>query len=128
MVGGWHSGIGDGLFEQFLAVAVVVNGEVLVQPDHRGVMAQQTRTETVKRAGPRKMFLDQIVQPLLHFVSGLVGERHGYDLVRRHAVSNHVGNAMDQNASFAAARSGQNQQWTFDMLDRPPLARVERFE
>ncbi len=66
---------------------------------------------------------------LAHFARGFIGERDGEDGRRRHAAfGDNVRDAMRDDARFAAARAGQNQQRTFGVAHRFTLLGIEPFK
>ena len=58
-----------------------------------------------------------VLETRLHFVRGLVGECEGQDVAAGDAMPQQVRDAVRDDASFAAARAGQNEQGPFEMLD-----------
>ena len=68
----------------------------------------------------------RLLHALAHFVRRLIRERHGQNGRTRHMVCfDQVRDAMRDDARFAAAGSGQQQQRTFDMRHGFALLRVE---
>ena len=68
----------------------------------------------------------QLHDALLHFPCRLVGERHSQDLARAHALADQIGDAVGDNARFACAGPGQNQNRAFGGFHGPALLRIER--
>ncbi len=73
-------------------------------------------------------FRDELSHALLHFAGGFVRERHAEDVSRRNSALNHVGNAEGDDARFARAGAGQNQDRPLQRLGGEALLRIERTE
>jgi hypothetical protein len=69
---------------------------------------------------------DDGADAFLHFAGGFVGERDGENVVGRNAALNHVRDAKSDDARFAGARAGEDEDGTFDGLGGLPLLRVKR--
>ena len=66
---------------------------------------------------------------LAHFCGGFVGEGHGQDGFRHDAhVLDEIGDAVSDDASFAAARAGEDQHRALGGFDGLALLRVELVE
>ncbi len=71
----------------------------------------------------------QFFNALAHFGGGLVGEGHRQDRFRHHAfVLDQVGDAVGDDARFAAAGAGQDQHGAFGGFDGFALLRVQLVE
>jgi hypothetical protein len=69
---------------------------------------------------------DHLVDPPTHFVGGLVGERHGKDLVRpNHAGIDEVRRTVGDDAGFPAPGSGEDEDGAVEGLDRSTLLGIE---
>ena len=106
-------------------IVVVVDGEAAGEsrPD-RGetvaVAAQQADAERMKRGYVRRArgarLAEQILDTLAHLLGGFVGERHRQNRVGRNTMFvDQVRDAMRDDARFAAAGAGEDQQRTFDV-------------
>ena len=120
--------VADALFDQRQLIRGIVDDEIGRQAKMIGLAAQQARAGGVEGAEPQRQAggAEQPVHPLPHFLGGLVGERHGQDLVGAHlAVADEMGDAVRDNARFARTGTGQNEHRPLGVLHRFPLRRVE---
>jgi hypothetical protein len=117
--------------EQALAIVLVVDREVAVEPQSLAVAAQHAHAHGVERHHPHVLGgrADDVQQPVAHLTGGLVGEGDCEDLVGPDAaVLDEMGDAMRQHARLAAARAGKHQQRAGDGRDGVALRRVEVVE
>ena len=68
---------------------------------------------------------DQFGDALLHFAGGLVGEGDGEDVSGRDALRDEVGDAEGDDAGFARAGAGQNQNRAVQRFDGLALLGIE---
>jgi len=87
-------------------------------------LAQQPRAEAVKCAQPDVLARGQQFQPAAHLIRSLVREGQRQNLVRRDAMREQISDAMRDDARLAAAWTGENQERSFEVLDRLALAAV----
>ncbi len=73
-----------------------------------------------------ELLAEQFRGPLLHFASRLVGEGDGEDALGSDFVTNEIGNTEGDDARFACACAGQNQQWAGKCFDSLTLGGVKR--
>ena len=72
---------------------------------------------------------DKFFNALAHFGGGFVGEGHRQNGFRHHSlVLDQVGDAVGDDARFAAARAGEDQHRAFGGFDGLALLRVELIE
>ncbi len=120
-------GLKDLLGETKLIVGVE-NGEVLFEPDHLGMAAQDARRDGMERAEPHAFATraDHLLEPLAHFVRGLVGEGDGEHLARKGAAQiEEMREAGGEHPGLAGAGAGQHQNRTLQRLDGLALRLVE---
>ena len=71
---------------------------------------------------PRTSVMQQLINPLAHFIGGFVGEGQRKDLVRRHLLlANKVGYSIGNNPGFTRPRSRENHNRAFCSLNGLPL-------
>ena len=95
------------------------------------VAAQQPGAKGMKSANGKGIAVaaHQPPQPLAHFPRRLVGESHRQNPVRAYPLRPHQpGDAMGNDAGFAAARPGDNQQRAVHRFHRFPLRRVQALQ
>jgi hypothetical protein len=68
---------------------------------------------------------DELGDAFLHFASRFVRESDAKDIFRGNPSFNEVGDAESDDASFAGARAGKEQNWAAEGLDGLALLRVE---
>ena len=120
----------DALYERHL-VGVVVDREAAGHADELAIDAQDTGADGVKGAErdatrkPAEEPLDAVAQ----LTRRLVGEGDGHDARRRHAdLVDQVGDAMRDDAGFAAAGPGEDEKRSLTVDDGFVLGRVKPFE
>ncbi|MDT4830740.1 hypothetical protein FQZ97_642150 [compost metagenome] len=131
---------------EVFGVAAVVDGEVLVQPDLRGVLAQQPRADAVEGAGPRQRrrafrlqaqhARQHLARAALHFLCGAAREGEQQQPLRIDPARDQVRHAVRQRAGLARAGTGDHEQRpvvgadrsAHAVLDRRALVVVERGE
>ncbi|MNM52321.1 hypothetical protein D3C81_633980 [compost metagenome] len=104
--------LADHPLDQALLVVAVEDLEVLVQPRLLPVRAQQAVRQAVEGAYPHAGRVDahQLLDTLAHLGSGLVGEGHRQDRVRRGLLDlDQPGDAVHQHTGLAGAGTGQDQ-------------------
>ena len=107
----------QGILDDLDAVALIVDGELGIEPQPLGVLPQEASAEAVKRAYPDAMAGDQRLDALAHFAGGLVGERDGQDVPGLDALLEQPAHAPGDDAGLAAAGAGDDQQGAFEMGD-----------
>ena len=106
----------------------VGDGEALAVAKLVDVPTQDLETKRVEGADGEPLGVlgaDQRPHPVAHLGRRLVGEGHGEDVVGRHALLDHIGDAVHDHPGLAAAGAGQHQERTFERLDRVALRGVE---
>ncbi|MNH08263.1 hypothetical protein D3C79_676740 [compost metagenome] len=104
--------LADHPLDQALLVIAVEDLEVLVQPGFLPVRPQQAMGQAVEGAYPHTGRVDthQLLDTLAHLGSGLVGEGHRQDRVRRGLLDlDQPGDAVHQHTGLAGAGTGQDQ-------------------
>ena len=99
-----------------LLIGGVVDREITAEADVVGFATQQPRTQRVEGGNPHgaAVGIEQPLDPLAHFLRGLVGERDRHDLIGiRNALRHEIGDAVRDDARLSRAGSCQNQQRTF---------------
>ena len=130
------------LFHRGELVAGVVDDEVLLVAQFLDVLSEDSHTERVECAqgGAFKKWVfrcpgiltrfaylgDHLVDPLEHFLGGLVGEGHRQDMTRSDALAYHVSDPASQGACLACAGSGQDEDRTGVGDHGCSLLRIER--
>ena len=119
-------------------VFVVVDGEAAGEAgaharERIAIAPQQAHAEGVKGGkrgvGIKPHVRQQRGHALAHFAGGFIGESDGENRRRRHvALGDDVRDAMSDDASFSAARTGQDQQRAFRVAHRFSLLRVQPFK
>ncbi len=97
-------------------------------PDEHGLAPQNPGADRVKGAAPhpRRRFAEQARDARAHLLGGLVGERHGEDARRVHAVVlDEMGDAPREDAGLAGAGTRQHEQRTLEMEHRLALGRIQ---
>ena len=105
------------ILTQLAAVGLVVDGEVAVEVEAVGVLAQQAGAEAVEGADPDAAAGHEGLDALAHLAGGLVGEGDGEDVAGPDALLEQVGDAAGDDARLAAAGAGQDEQRPFDVRD-----------
>ena len=102
------------LLDQGLAVVLVVDREVVRQPDVRAALPQDAHAGRVEGGDDRRAQADrqqQILHPARHLGRGLVGEGDGQQIARRElALAEQPRDPVGDDAGLAAAGAGQDQQ------------------
>ena len=119
-------------------IFVVVDGEVARESgtdrgERIAIAPQQPHAKGVERGNIRRRGefgpFEQRRHAVPHLVRGLVGERDRQNRRWRHMViANDAGDAVRDDAGFAAAGAGQNQQRTFGMRNGFALLGIEALE
>jgi len=131
-------------FDHRLLIALVVDDEFFRVADGqlagRGRRNLQGFNVAAKNAHAKRMkcgddglgdteTADKFLDALAHFGGGLVGEGHGQDGFRHHAlVLDQIGDAVGDDAGFAAARAGEDEHRALSGFDGLALLRVELIE
>ena len=115
------------VFDQALAVIVVVDGEAFVEAQLLAVRAQHAHAHAVERGHPHAAGgrANQAAQTLAHLRRGFVGERDCQDLPRLHAAFQHMRDAEREHARLSGTRACKNQKRPFGCKDRFALGRIE---
>ncbi len=105
-------------------VAAVEHAEARVEPDARGVPADQAVRDRVEGARPGqphvlRHFADDALRPPRHFERRASREGEEQDALRRGALENEVRDAVRERVGLAGARAGEDQQ--------RPVAEARRF-
>ncbi len=119
----------DDLLDQALLVLTVEDLEALRQAGLAPVQAQQAVADAVEGADPerRGRQAELRLDAVAHLGRGLVGERHGEDAMRRHALDlDQPFDAVGQHARLATARAGQHEGRQQRGTHGLPLRVVER--
>ena len=118
-------------FEQRLLVGVVVYRELSAETDLLPLAPQQHRAEGVECGGGHVLDCraKKAVQPLLHFLGGLVGEGYSRYPVRGYAdYLDQVGDTVRDDSGLAGAWAGDDQQRSVDSLDGLSLPGIQPFK
>ena len=103
----------DQLLEQAQLVIGVENGEIALQADQFGVLAQHFRADAVEGAEPRhplEALADDRGDPFLHLAGGLVGEGHGENFAGPGlAREDDMGESASEGSGLAGAGTGEDQ-------------------
>ena len=103
----------DQLLEQAQLVVGVENGEIALQADQFGMLAEHFRADAVEGAEPGhalETLADDCCNPLLHLASGLVGEGHGENLAWPGlAREDDMGEPPGEGGGLAGAGAGEDQ-------------------
>ena len=110
-------------------VVDVENREIVLQPDHLGMPAQDLHADRVEGAEPRHALdnlPDHLADAIFHLARGLVGEGDGEDFrgPRASKVEN-VCDAGGEHAGFAGSRAGEHQHRPVQRFHRFALLGVE---
>jgi hypothetical protein len=95
-------------------VALIEDRKVRTIAERLGLLAEDARAGRMKRADPRpaRFSADQRRDPLAHLACRLVGESHRqHPLGRSLALGQQVGDTVGQDAGFARAGAGQDEDW-----------------
>ena len=125
-------------------ILAVMDGEVGIEPDLVGVVAQQPRADAVESAGPGQRIGHDVgalphdpsrdpFHPSRHLGGGAARECHQQNPPRIGAVDDQVGNAMRQGVGLARTCTRDDEErrarravlFPHAMLDGPPLFGVE---
>jgi hypothetical protein len=109
-------------------IILIVDGEARRPLHQRRGGAHHARADRVKRSHPHagRATPEQALDAISHLAGGLVRERHGENLVGRHAV--HVDQPSDargEHARLAGSRAGEHENRAVDVQDCIPLRRVQ---
>ena len=109
------------------AVVLVVDGELALVAQLFDVPAQYPRAAGMERGDPGVLggLARQGVHALGHLPGRLVGEGDGQYVPRRDALLHQVSHPIGQHPGLAAARSGQNKQRAFRLLDGGALLGIQ---
>ena len=121
-------------------ILAIMDGEVGIEPDLVGVVAQQPRADAVEGAGPGQRIGHDVgalphdasrdpLHPPRHLGGGAARERHQQNPPRIGAVDDQVRNAMRQGVGLARTGAGDDEErrprravlLPDAMLDGPPL-------
>ena len=119
------------LLDDRLLIGGIVNREVAAEADVVGFAAQQPRAQRMKGRHPHRaaVGVEQALDALAHFLSGLVGEGDRHDLIGiGDLLGDEVGDAMRDDARLPRARTRENQQRAFGLPYSFLLCRVQRGE
>ena len=119
------------LLEQSQLVIGVEDGEIRPQAHKLGMHAQDLGADRMESAEPRHGLLGpgERANAYPHLSRRLVGESHRQDLVSASAASgDQVRNARGQDAGFADACPGENENRPLQRFDRAPLLFVQSVE
>jgi hypothetical protein len=109
-------------------VGLVVDREVRPVAEPRCLAAQDPAAGGVEGEDPEptRRRAEQVLEPLLHLVRGLVREGDPEDLVRLHAAGgDQVSDAVGEDTRLARAGSGDHEQRPLSLQHRLALRRVE---
>ena len=110
-------------------IGVVVDREGRAVSEHRGVASQHPNARAVEGGHPHPAShpaADEVLDPLLHLVGGLVGERDRQDLVRGHApVTDEMGDAVGEHPGLARTGTGDDEHGTVGGRDGLALNGIE---
>ena len=104
--------------DQTLLVVTIHDGKTALVSDSIGKAAQNPKHHGMKCSNPHGLAAetDQRLNPLLHFIGGLVGKCNGQNGRRPNLVLGHQpGDPMGDHPRFAGTGTGQDQQRTIDM-------------
>ena len=119
------------LFHQRQLIGRVVDHEVPRQPDVGRLAPQQARAQRVERRNPHALTVhaQQGFDARAHFPRGLVGKRDGENAIRlHHLLADDVGDSVCDDAGFAGAGAGKDQQRTFCLENSFRLFGIEAGE
>ena len=128
---GVEAQVADDVAGEAHGVGLVVDRELAGEAELVGVAPQDAHARRVERRHPHLLGdrADQRLDPRLHLVRGLVGERDGQDLERADApVADEVGDAVGQDPGLARPGAGHHQQRPLGVDDRVGLHGVEPLE
>ena len=106
------------LLDDLVAVVGVVNGEVAVDLQAVGVLAQQIGAEAMKGADHHAVAGNQGLDALPHFARRLVGEGDRQNVAGPDALLQQPGDSASDDARLAAAGRRQNKQRAFHVRHR----------
>jgi hypothetical protein len=116
------------LLDRRVLIRRVVDDEIALEPDLSRLAAQQARAHRVERRDPHPPAVggEQPRDARAHLLRGLVreGDREHF-LLAREAATDEIGNAKRDDARLARARTGEDEQRPFDLLDGLALLRVQ---
>ena len=101
----------DDAFDQAARVALVIDGEILLETESCGFTAQYPAEQTVESAHPqatRQTWTHKIAYSALHFCCRLLGKSKCNDLVGIVPVLQQIGDLHRENASLARSSTGYN--------------------
>ena len=97
--------------EQILLILAIHDRESRAKSGGFRVTAENAVSDRVKRAAPQAgdVVWNEAGDAVEHFARGLVGEREQQDVLRFDAVFEQIGDAINERAGLAAARSGDHE-------------------
>ena len=123
--------LADDGFQQVLAVGGFVDGERLRKADRLGVLAQDAREDRVEGSHAdvaAAVSRHHLRDARAHLLGGLVGEGERQDVVGRHALLDHVGDARCEHARLARAGAGDDERRGVVVDHGGVLRRVESLQ
>ncbi len=121
---------------QIGAIAAVVDGEGGIEPDRRGMLAQQPRADRVKRPGPGQPAREDgrlvperrrrdPLDPRGHVARGAPRERHQQDAARIGAVHDQMRDPVRERVRLARPGPGDDEKRVVPVQRRAPLFGVQ---
>ncbi len=117
------TGVFQGHLDDARPVALIVDGEVAIQFELVGVLAQQPCAEAMKRADPHTTAGLERLDALTHLAGGLIREGDGQDVAGPNALLKQIEDAARDDARFAAAGAGEDEQRSLEVRHRLALRR-----
>ena len=119
---------GENALHEAGLLALGVDDEVLFVADGFGELAEGAGAEGVEGADDdffAEVVADHVFDALAHFGGGFVGEGDGEDVLGGDAFIDHVGDAGGDDAGFAGASAGEDEDGAVDVLGGVALLGVE---
>src|SRR5262249_52564580 len=129
----------ENFFDGADLLRLVVDDEVPFVTEFVDVLAENADAERMKGADRGTTVVpgsglrvpgsgNQLADPFAHFARGFVGEGDGEDVSWRNTFGDQPGDAAGDDARFAGARAGQDQDRALQRFHRETLLRVERIQ
>ena len=117
----------EDVLDEPAAVAVVVDAEAGPVADPLDVAAQHAHAGGVERGHPHPLGRgpDELCDPAVHLVRGLVGEGDGEDAPGRHTRGDEAGDTASQHAGLARTGTGHHDKGAAVVQDGLSLGRVQ---
>ncbi len=116
--------IEDGADDLFL-VGGIQDGVVVLESDELGVFSEQPGTEAVKGTDGNRAASGQPLDPIGHFLSRLVGEGDGEDLLWIDATFDQPSHPPGDDSGLTRPGSGEDEHRAFEVFDGSSLSGCE---